>query len=156
MDGILHFAAQAEEQATRAGLSVEVVAVLESYPPDCQQGARLMYQRFNLIPPSKPKSNKGGDYADWINGIREIAKLCAEYKTSMQIAFDEVYKVWNASPFTFDRPGGLIKTMRAALARVNLRGGQNDVPLSLPPQENFIPNPMPRPAGLRPRMATAR
>ena len=156
MDTFLGFERLKQERAAQLGLSPEVLDAVESYPSDCQQGARLMFQKHNLIPPAKPhRSQKGGDYADWINGIRDIAKLCAGYKVSLEDGFNEFYKIWNPSPFTFDRPGAMTKTMRAALARLNLREGVNEPTTEKEPEHHPVPRPahIPKPTTFRPRVA---
>jgi hypothetical protein len=139
------------EHAQREGMSQDVIAAIESYPVDCQTGARLMFQRHNLIPPTKPKSGKGGDFADWINGIRDLVKLCAEYNVTLEIGFDEFWKVWNPKPFPFDRPGSMVKVMRSALAVNGIR--ETPAPEFSPiPDTVGVPNPnRERPKFLQPR-----
>lgn len=145
MDGIIAAAQAAQEVAARAGLPLEVLSDIQNFPEDCQQGARLMYQKFKLLPPSKPKSGRGGDYADWIIGIRDLAKLCSSYRVSLEKGFDEAYQVWNANAFIVDRPGGLVKAMKSSLARVEMRTGNLSKDSQKPPETKSVPNPFPRP-----------
>ena len=145
LDGFLAFERLKHEYAEREGLAPDVLASIEAFPADCQNGARLMFEKCNLTPPEKPRSGKGGDYADWINGIRDIVKLCAEYKVAMVDGFDEFYRTWNQSPFTYDRPGSMLKTMRSALA---VRATREKSSEPTPPTEEKH-KPVPRPAGLQ-------
>lgn len=121
LDGILAFAAIGNQVEGQQGVPVKVLSVIATYPIDCQPGVQMMYSRFKLTPPEKPKTGKG-DYADWIKGVRDVLTLCADYQVSLADGFDEFYKVWNANPFTFDRPGSMLKTMKSALARRKTRG----------------------------------
>jgi len=141
METLLGFERLKQERAAQSGLPVEVLTAVESYPADCQHGARLIFQRHKLTPPAKPKSGKGGDYADWINGLREIAKLCAEYKVTLETGFDEFFKAWNPSSFIFDRPAAMTKTMRSALARHALRAGANESTPEPEPERHPVPRP---------------
>lgn len=137
MDGVLFYAAQAEARTVEEK-ALETVA---DFPPDCQDGARLVYRTFKLIPPEKPKSGKGGDYAFWINGIRALQKVCAEYNVSLQTGFEEVYKNWNISPYDFKSPSSFEGPMKSALARLSLREAS---PAPVPPAETeYIAVPMP-------------
>lgn len=143
MDTLLEFERLKQQRAEREGLAPEALTNIEAFPPDCKQGARLMYDKFQLLPPAKPRSGKGGDYADWLNGIRDLSKLCAEYHVNLEDGFNEFWKAWNPSPFTFDRPGAMTKTMRAALARTHLRDRSEQPPAPEPERK-----PVPRPAGI--------
>jgi hypothetical protein len=158
MDGILYFAALAQQQADKQGLPPDILDRIDSFPADCKLGARLMYVKFKVIPPEKPKSGKGGDYADWINGIRDLEKLCSEYHTSIHVGFEKAFEEWNKSPFIKDRPGSLIKVMRSALSTMLIRD-QSAVPATLPTvkvqADNPVPNPLPRPKTLVPKSLRA-
>ena len=141
LEGFLAFERLKHEHAAQLGLSPEVLDAIESYPADCQHGARLMFQRHKLTPPDKPRSGKGGDYADWINGIRELSNLCAKYHVDLEDGFNEFWKIYNPSPFTFDRPGAMTKTMRFALARHALREGANESTPEPEPERHPVPRP---------------
>jgi hypothetical protein len=90
---------------------------ISAFPEDCQSGAKLIISLFNLHPPEKPNpGQKGGEYAKWINGIRELSKIAVEYNTSLDVALNLTWKRWNQSPFTVTHPGALAKTMTSTLA----------------------------------------
>lgn len=88
------------------------------YPEDVRAGAELMHSVFNLLPPEKPDaSEKGGDFALWINGIRELIKLAREYQVPLEQAMRLAYQRWNQAPFTVSHPGALKKIMTSVLAQ---------------------------------------
>lgn len=90
---------------------------IAAFPADCQPGAKLMHSLFNLRPPEKPEpGQKGGDFALWINGLRELGKIAAEYNTPLDIALKATWKRFNQNPFTVVHPGALAKTMLSVLA----------------------------------------
>lgn len=88
------------------------------FPEDVRAGVELMRSVFNLLPPEKPDaSEKGGDFALWINGIRELIKLAREYQVPLEQAMRLAYQRWNQSPFTVSHPGALKKIMTSVLAQ---------------------------------------
>ena len=90
---------------------------IAAFPEDCQSGAKLIASLFNLRPPEKPNpGQKGGEYAKWINGIRELSKIAVDYNTSLDVALNLTWKRWNQNPFTVAHPGALAKTMTSTLA----------------------------------------
>jgi hypothetical protein len=149
MDGVLFYAAQAEARTVEEK-ALEHVA---GFPADCQDGARLVYRTFKLLPPEKPKSGKGGDYAYWINGIRALQRICSEYGVSLQIGFEEVYKNWNASPFDYKSPSSFEGPMKSALARLSLRETPQTPAPPVQPEQILVSKPayIQRPRILRPR-----
>jgi hypothetical protein len=77
-----------------------------------------MHETFNLLPPQKPTPDeKGGDFALWINGIRELGRIAQEYQVPLEQALRLAYQRWNQSPFTVSHPGALRKIMTSALAQ---------------------------------------
>jgi hypothetical protein len=102
---------------------------ISAFPEGCQPGAKLMVSLFNLRPPEKPAPDqKGGDFALWINGLRELNKIASEYNTSIDVALRLTWKRWNNSPFTVVHPGALAKTMTSVLAS---QTQPNDNPASI-------------------------
>jgi len=155
MDGILFFAAQGQERAAQLGLSPEVLDAVESYPADCQQGIRLTYEKFKLIPPSKPKSGKGGEFALWIEGVRELNTICKRYNVTIQIAFEETYKRWNANPYDKKSPRSFAGPMVSALSTLSVREEKSDSTPEPKPEHHPVPRPahIPKPTTFRPRVA---
>ena len=77
-----------------------------------------MQEIFNILPPERPAvTEKGGDYAKWINGIRALEKTAAEYSTPFERAMRLTYQVWNKSPFSVSHPLALKSAMISALAQ---------------------------------------
>lgn len=115
---------------------------ITDFPEDCQEGVQLMQSIFNLIPPERPPTNaKGGDFALWINGIRALAKLAAEYGIPLEKAMRLTYQRWNQDPFNLSHPGALAKTMTGVLAQVTrpdspLRGEETALEAAM---KNFKP-----------------
>jgi hypothetical protein len=90
---------------------------IAAFPTDCQPGAKLMHSLFNLRLPEKPgPDQKGGDFALWINGIRDLSKIASEYNTPLDVALKVTWKRFNQNPFTMTHPGALKKTMLSVLA----------------------------------------
>jgi hypothetical protein len=95
-----------------------------AFPLDCQPGAKLLHEIFNLRPLEKPAAGeKGGDFALWVNGLRELAKIAADYDTPLELALRRTWQRWNQSPFNVSHPGALAKTMTSVLAQTS--AGQN-------------------------------
>ena len=151
VDFMLYGMKLAEEKAAREGLPVDVSNALANFPAECQKPARLIYQKFKLIPPEKPKSGKGGDFALWILGINQILKTCGMYKVSLDVAFDELYKNWNKSPFSYKSPRSFVGPMQSALAHLEIKNADENIEYaSQSSNTNSVPNPMPRPLTLKP------
>jgi hypothetical protein len=90
---------------------------ISAFPEDCQPGAKLISEIFNLRPPEKPgPSQKRGDFGLWIKGIKELNSIAAEYNTPLETAIRLTWKRWKNSPFTMAHPGALAKTMIGILA----------------------------------------
>lgn len=91
---------------------------IESFPEDCREGARLMLEIFNLLPPEKPAPTaKAGDYGFWINGIRALNQVATDYGVPLEQAMQLAYAHWNRSPFNLSNPGALKKVMASAVAQ---------------------------------------
>jgi hypothetical protein len=96
----------------------DIDALSLAFPADCRAGIRLMYQVFHLLPPEKPpEGQKGGQYALWIKGLRELHGLAKRYNIPLERALRLTWQVWNDRPFTLSHPGALQKTMTSCLAR---------------------------------------
>ncbi|PKN93953.1 MAG: hypothetical protein CVU44_06005 [Chloroflexi bacterium HGW-Chloroflexi-6] len=90
---------------------------IAAFPADCQPGAKLISEIFNLRPPEKPApGQKRGDFGLWIKGIQELNSIAAEYNTLLETAIRLTWKRWKNSPFTVAHPGALAKTMISILA----------------------------------------
>jgi hypothetical protein len=91
---------------------------IEAFPADCQSGAQLMQEIFNVIAPERPTVEaKGGDFALWIKGIRALEKRAADYDLPLETALRLTHEHWNKSPFSVSHPAALQKTMVSALAQ---------------------------------------
>jgi len=91
---------------------------IESFPEDCREGARLMLEIFNLLPPEKPAPTaKAGDFGFWINGIRALNQVASDYGVALEQAMQLAYAHWNRSPFNLSNPGALKKVMASAVAQ---------------------------------------
>lgn len=70
MDGILFYERMAQDK------NVQLIDRVNSYPPDVQQTLLWFVDVYGLLPsaiPVKPmRGDKGGDFALWINELREI------------------------------------------------------------------------------------
>ena len=119
------------------------------FPSDCQEGASLMHTLFKVIPPAKPAAHeKGSDFADWIKSIRALNQLAARYNVPLDQAFALTWADWNKNAFRVARPGALLKSMTAVLAKTKLREGPS-APAQLEAEQRLIVrNPFPRPASL--------
>jgi hypothetical protein len=97
-----------------------------AFPADCQPGAKSISEIFNLRPPEKPAAGeKGGDFALWIKGLRELLKIAAEYDTPLDLALRRTWQQWNKNPFNVSHPGALAKTMTSVLAQSS--AGQSQI-----------------------------
>jgi hypothetical protein len=107
-------AAAPEPSKPEAGTHLDRIA---AFPADCQPGAKLISEIFNLRPPEKPgPGQKRGDFGLWIKGIQELNSIAAEYNTPLETAIRLTWKRWKNSPFTVAHPGALAKTMISILA----------------------------------------
>lgn len=104
---------------------------IAAFPADCQPGAKFLSEIFNLRPPEKPAAGeKGGNFALWIKGLRELNKIAAEYETPLDQALRRTWGQWNKNPFNVSHPGALSKTMTSVLAQSS--AGQNQASVSAP------------------------
>ena len=116
---------------------------IADFPEDCQEGARLMWEMFNVQPPKRPAPDaRGGTFALWINGLRELNEVAAEYNIPLPRAMKLTYSNWNQATFRVSHPGALKKTMVSALAMASL--SKSKIPgdpnlRSESPLENFKP-----------------
>jgi phage replication O-like protein O len=93
---------------------------IQAFPKDCREGVRLLFEIFYLLPPERPApTDKGGEFALWINGIRGLVKLAASYQTPLQEALELAHAHWNRAPFNLAHPAALKKTMTSALAQTS-------------------------------------
>jgi hypothetical protein len=91
---------------------------IEAFPADCQSGAQLMLELFNVIAPQRPHiTAKGGDFAKWVNGIRTLDKTATEYDEGFETAMRLTHQLWNKSPFSVSHPAALKNAMVSALAQ---------------------------------------
>jgi len=115
---------------------------IEAFPADCQNGARLMLEIFNVIAPERPAVNaQGGDFALWIKEIRALEKRAADYDLPLESALRLTHERWNRSPFTVSHPAALKSTMVSALAQKTAgKTSQADEPSALEQAlQNFVP-----------------
>ena len=116
---------------------------IADFPEDCQEGARLMLEVFNVQPPKRPaRDARGGTFALWINGLRELNEVAVEYNIPLPRAMKLTYSNWNQATFRVSHPGALKKTMVSALAMASL--AKSKIPgdpnlRSESPLENFKP-----------------
>ena len=77
MDGILFYARQA------AAINAELENRINAFPPDCQTTLRTLTEFFSWqsqsIPEKPARESKGGQYALWINEIREINTQAGQF-----------------------------------------------------------------------------
>jgi hypothetical protein len=116
--------------------------LIAAFPADCQPGAKLMHSLFNLHLPEKPApGQKSGAFGQWINGLRELNRITAEYNTALDVALKSTWKRWNNNPFTVTHPGALAKTMLSTLA-AQTQSDKNPAPLQSALEQtlkNFTP-----------------
>ncbi|NCP86768.1 MAG: hypothetical protein CO094_11270 [Anaerolineae bacterium CG_4_9_14_3_um_filter_57_17] len=116
------------------------VCAVENFPKDCQSGAERMRELFGLAIPPKPDPNeKGGDFALWIRGLRELAQIASQYGTSLEDALALTRKDWNENPFRVAHPGALAKTMKAVLAAQSLNKTPSIAAAPAPIQPEYDP-----------------
>lgn len=122
---------------------------IADFPPDCQEAASLMRSLFKVIPPARPAANeRGSDFADWIKSIRALNQLAARYNVPLDQAFALTWADWNKNAFRVARPGALLKSMTAVLAKTKLREGPSAPAQPEAAERVIVPNPFPRPANL--------
>jgi hypothetical protein len=115
---------------------------VQAFPEDCREGAELMFKTFGLIPPERPAPTaKGGEFAKWINGLRELVALAAEYNTPIARAFELVHAQWNRATFNVSHPKALRQVMASALAARVSKPQKNSRDAAVPPSplKNFQP-----------------
>ena len=119
---------------------LDIESLIAAYPPDCQPGVRLLYELFRLLPPEKPPENrKGGLYALWITGLRDLVGLARQYNTPLERAMRLTWQVWNDRPFTLSHPGALRKTMTSSLARAAKSSVRPPLPVAPIPTRDLEP-----------------
>ena len=122
---------------------------IADFPPDCQEAASLMRSLFKVIPPARPAAHeRGSDFADWIKSIRALNQLAARYNVPLDQAFALTWADWNKNAFRVARPGALLKSMTAVLAKTKLREGPSAPAQPEAAERVIVPNPFPRPANL--------
>jgi len=90
---------------------------IADFPADCREGANLMLTVFGIKAPLRPApSDKGGVFALWIKGIRELTALADDYGVPLETAMRLTFRRWSADPFNLSHPGALAKTMTGVLA----------------------------------------
>lgn len=102
--------------AVKNPLEVRITA----FPMEYQETVRLMLDLFGVRPPEKPEpGQKGGDYALWLKGIRDLLKLIDEYNIPLEKAMRLTFERWRDRTFDVSHPGALKKTMTSLLAQVS-------------------------------------
>ena len=111
MDGILYFAALAEDRQNQLSDRVQ------DYPQDCQQTLRWFVEVFELLPsaiPAKPtRGGKGGDFALWINELREINGVLEGFGKKAMLAVKAVSKNLSIS-----HPGAIMWALPAEVGKL--------------------------------------
>ncbi len=111
---------------------------ISDFPPELQEGARLMQAVFNVKAPERPSTHeKGGDFALWVIGLRALLKVAREYSVPLEKAMQLTHRRWNERPFDVAHPGALKKTMTSVLAQYTSRtktqkSGVQDIPQPQP------------------------
>ena len=99
-----------------------------------------MLDLFGVHPPEKPEPNqKGGEYALWLGGIRDLLKLADEYNVPFEKAMRLTFERWRDRPFDVSHPGALKKTMTSLLAQVSRQ--KLSAPKPETPRETTSPEP---------------
>lgn len=113
---------------------------ISAFPEEYQATVRLMLDLFGVRPPEKPEPNqKGGDYALWLKGSRDLLKLIDEYNVPLEKAMRLTFERWRDRTFDVSHPGALKKTMTSLLAQVSRQ--KLSVPKPETPQETTPPEP---------------
>lgn len=121
MDAILLAAREAEKRKS--------IAAIPDYPPDVQDTLRWFYDRYLIPIPAKPKNRKsGGEYAHWIDGLRDIQDACAWHGRD---ALEAAFANWKRNSFSVSHPGALVNTVKAEASVLSQR------------QAQFAPSPAP-------------
>jgi phage replication O-like protein O len=118
---------------------------IAAFPAEYQPIVRLMLDLFGVRPPEKPEPNqKGGDYALWLKGIRDLLKLVHEYDVPLEKAMRLTFERWRDRTFDVSHPGALKKTMTSLLAQVSrqkLSAPKPEMPReTTPPEPGAVPN----------------
>ena len=109
------------------------------FPEDCREGAGLMWEVFKIKPPKRPAPDaRGGNFALWINGIRDLIEISKEYDVPLSRAMRLTFESWNSAPFRVSHPAALRKTMVSALAQASSQKSNRDSNFESP-LDNFIP-----------------
>ena len=91
---------------------------LQAFPEDLRSIAAVFVTEFNLLPPAKPEpGEKGGDFALWIKGLRQLNQIAADYGIPTAKALQLTHAYWNERPFTVAHPLALKNTLHSVLAR---------------------------------------
>ena len=65
----------------------------------------MMQEIFGLLPPERPEPDeKGGDFALWIKGIRELHRIAQEYQTPLERALHLEGAAVEAAPMSSHLP----------------------------------------------------
>ena len=126
---------------------------IQGFESKYREGAKLMFELFNIIPPKRPAPNeRGGDFALWCKEIRELQTVAAQYGVPLARAMELVRARQKRRYFDVSHPGALKKVMVSVLAVASAAKKPN--PVSQQPAEEshqtFVPNPIPRPSNLPP------
>lgn len=96
---------------------------LSQWPEDCRPWVEVLAGLWGLPVPERPRSGKGGQYAEWIREIRGLAAACGEYGTNVlyQVHGDYMTESVKAGgpPYIVARPAALTRaaTGKAAWLR---------------------------------------
>ncbi|MDD2922171.1 MAG: hypothetical protein PHQ36_07780 [Anaerolineales bacterium] len=142
MDGILA-AARAS-----SGLEVQLTSRIQEYPDDCQQTLRWFVEiwRWPLSAiPSKPtRGGKGGEYALWINEIREIDNLIAGFGKEALLACVEP-----CAPLSVSHPLAIKWALPGEVGKLSIQSEKKrtvwtglDTPFARA-VEDYVPSPRP-------------
>lgn len=118
---------------------------IAAFPDEYQAIVRLMLDLFGVRPPEKPEHNqKGGDYALWLRGLRDLLKLVNEYNVPLEKAMRLTFERWRDRTFDVSHPGALKKTMTSLLAQVSrqkLSKPKTETPQkTTPPEPGVVPS----------------
>jgi phage replication O-like protein O len=120
---------------TSGETSDPIQARIDAFPEATRETVRLMLELFGVRPPERPAPNeKGGDFALWLKGSRELIKLCAEYNVPLEKALRLTCQRWQDKPFDVSHPGALKKSLTSILAQ-NTRSQSQSESLAAPADE---------------------
>ena len=123
------------EEALRASMTCANTGYAHTYPEDVRPIVERMETLWYLRAPTRPKK-KGGQYAFWIEGSRELLDACGEFGAEM---LDDLRKDWDQynrengglAPHTVSSPKSLINTA-ASKASLLRQGNKNSLWQSKP------------------------